>query len=276
MKRAGLSAISILGATLWSENADFVAKEEQAWLLAADELKTCKEKNLDAVVVTRMGHYIECEWQALVEQHRKYNEAISRAFDSEGPLDLWVVDPSRFSADGNLLMTLRVTKAAECVIEGYVNRLTGGRDFRGLANDIFGSRCRVRPYATEVRPGLWVADGAQVARNARVVAPAYFGHGVRISDDCLITRGSTVEANSYVDFGTAIEESSVLTDTYVGIGLDLSHSVVDGSEILNLHHEVRLRISDPVVMRRHSPRVQHDSQSVFETKEMALSSVEKH
>jgi len=116
------------------------------WLLAADELKTCQEKSLDAVVVTRMGHYIECEWQALVEQHRKYNEAISRAFDSEGPLDLWVVDPSRFSADGNLLLTLRVTKAAECVIEGYVNRLTGGRDFRRLAKELalqvagFGAR----------------------------------------------------------------------------------------------------------------------------------------
>ena len=109
-----------------------------------------------------------------------------------------------------------------------------------------------------------MADGAQIARNARVVAPAYIGHGVRILDDCLITRGSTVEANSYVDFGTAIEDSSVLLDTYVGIGLDLSHSIVDGDEIVNLRHEVRLRISDPVVMRRHFSKAQHDPHSVTE------------
>jgi hypothetical protein len=275
MKRAGLTGISILGTTIWSERNTFSPSEEQAWLLAADELKTRKEKNVDAVVITRAGHYIECEWQALLEQHRKYGEAVSRAFDSEGPLDLWVVDPNRFCDDGDLLTMLQATKVAVCGVEGYVNRLTGARDFRRLVIDIFSSRCRVRPYATEVRPGVWVADGAQIARNARVVAPAYIGHGVKISDDCLITRGSTVETNSHVDFGTAIEDSSVLPDTYLGIGLDLSHSVVDGDEILNLHHEVRLRISDPVVMHRRFPKGQHDQRSVIETKEMAFSSPEE-
>jgi len=277
LKSAGLSRISILGRTIWNEKPGPVPSEEQAWLLAANELKTCKEKNLDAVVVTRIGHYIECEWQALLEQHRKYGEAVSRAFDSEAPLDLWVVDPNRFYADGDLLRMLQVNKVAECAVDGYVNRLTGARDFRRFVTDIFSSRCRVRPYATEVRPGLWVAEGAQIARNARVVAPAYVGQGVKISGDCLITRCSTLETNSYVDFGTAIEDSSVLPDTYIGIGLDLSHSVVDGDEILNLHHEVRLRISDPVVMRRHFAKVQHDprSVSVIEMNVMALSSIEK-
>ena len=275
MKSAGLAGISILGTSIWSEKKGLSPSEEQAWLLAADELKSCKEKNVDAVVITRVGHYIECEWPALLAEHHKHGEAVSRAFDSEGPLDLWVVDPSRFCADGDLLTMLRVTEVAECAIEGYVNRLTGARDFRRFVTDIFSSACQGRPCATEVRPGLWVADGAQIARNARVVAPAYIGHGVKISDDCLITRCSTVETNSYVDFGTAIEDSSILPDTYVGIGLDLSHSIVDGDEILNLHHEVRLRISDPVVMRRHFPKVQRDPRSVLEMKEMAFSSTEE-
>jgi carbonic anhydrase/acetyltransferase-like protein (isoleucine patch superfamily) len=276
MKRAGLPGVSILGTTVWDEKGGFVSSEEQAWLLAAHELKAFKEKGLSAVVITRMGHYIECEWQALIEEHCNRGQAVSRAFDHEGPLDLWVVDPNRFCADGDLLMSLRASKTAEYQVEGYVNRLTGARDLRRLVTDIFSSRCQVRPSATEVRPGLWVADGAQIARSARVVAPAYIGYGVKIADECLITRCSTVEANSCVDFGTAIEDSSVLPDTYVGIGLDLSHSLVDGGEILSLHHEVRLRISDPVVMRRHSPRVQHDPQLVLEMKEMVLSSTERH
>jgi hypothetical protein len=215
MKRAGLSEISILGATTRNEKGEFVSGEEQSWLLAANELKTLKERRLDEVVIARVGHYIECEWQALLGQHRNFGQAVSRAFDTEGPLDLWVIEPNRFCANGDLLMTLRATKAAECVVEGYVNRLTGARDFRRLVVDIFSSRCRVRPHAKEVRPGLWVEDGAQIARNARIVAPAYIGYGVKISDDCLITRCTTLEANSYVDFGTAVEDSSVLPDTYV-------------------------------------------------------------
>jgi len=275
MKRAGLTGISILGTTTVSEKGGLLPSEETAWLLAAKELKAFQEKNLDAVVITRTGHYIECEWQALLEQHRNFGQAVSRAFDSQGLLDLWVVDPRRFYAEEDLLMTLRVTQAAECAVKGYVNRLTGARDFRRLVTDIFSFRCQVRPQATEVRPGLWLAEGTQIARSARVVAPAYIGYGVKIADDCLITRCSTVETNSYIDFGTAIEDSSVLPDTYVGIGLDLSHSVVDGGEILNLHHEVRLRISDPVVMRRLSPGAQQDRQMVAEMKELALSSTEK-
>jgi len=112
-------------------------------------------------------------------------------------------------------------------------------------------------------------EGAQVERGARVVAPAYIGRGVTIADECLITRGSNVESNSLIDFGTVIEDSSILPDTYVGIGLDLSHSVVDGSEVLNLQHGVRLRITDPVVVRRNAPH--RNSQNGVELSEVILS-----
>lgn len=275
MKCAGTSEISVFSTSVRSRKDGIIPNEEQAWRAATDALRVGQERGLDAVLIMRSGPYIECEWPSLLEQHREYGEAVTRAVDREGPLDLWVVDPDRFCVDGDLLLALRAAKAAEFAVEGYVNPLQGARDLRRWAIDILSARCQARPQGTEVRPGLWMAAGTQIGRSARIVAPAYIGCGVKISDDCLITRCSTVEANSHVDFGTAIEDSSVLPDTYVGIGLDLSYSVVDGSEILNLHHEVRLRISDPVVLRRHSPRVQDESEPVFETKEMALSSIEK-
>lgn len=275
IKCAGTTEVSVLGTNVCSDKVGFLSNEEQAWQAAADALKVASEGNLDAVLMMRIGPYIECEWSMLLERHREYGKAVTQAVDREGPLDLWVVDPHRFSVDGDLLPALRRADAAEFAVEGYMNRLQGAHDLRRFATDILSLRCQVRPQGNEVRPGLWMATGTQIARSARIVAPAYIGDGVKISDDCLITRYSAIEANSYVDFGTAIEDSSVLTDTYVGIGLDLSHSVIDGDEILNLHREVRLRISDPVVMRRQPPRVQHESQSVFERKEMALSSDEK-
>ena len=73
---------------------------------------------------------------------------------------------------------------------------------------------------------------------------------VKIGDECLITRGSNVESDSEVDYGTTIEDSSILSNTYVGIGLDLSHSVAQGGTLLNLQHDVLLQISDPAVMRQ--------------------------
>src|SRR4029077_19174021 len=140
-----------------------------------------------------------------------------------------------------------------------------------LATDLLTGKCKMRPHGVETRPGIWIDEGAQVARGARIVAPAYIGRDARIEDDCLITRCSNVESWSHVDFGTAVEDSSILTNTYVGIGLDLSHSIVDGDELLNLHHEVRLHISDPVVMRRNSPRgYQREQLTQPEASEMIL------
>jgi hypothetical protein len=46
-----------------------------------------------------------------------------------------------------------------------------------------------------------------------------------------------------------VEDSSVLANTYVGIGLELSHSIVDGGSLLNLHRGVLIEIADSAVMR---------------------------
>jgi carbonic anhydrase/acetyltransferase-like protein (isoleucine patch superfamily) len=280
IRRAGVDEISVLGQTAPAirysgEVTEPCRSEEDAWRSTAQLIRSYRQKAFHAILILRLGSYIECEFSTLFEQHRQNGEPVTRVFDQVGPLDLWVVDPRRFDEGGDLLDSLQTAETADFSVGGYVNRLHNAHDLRQLASDILSLRCRVRPNGTEVRPGLWIAEGAQIARSARLVAPAYIGKGVKVADDCLITRCSTVEANSYVDFGTAVEDSSILPETYVGIGLDLSHSVVEGSEILNLQHNVRLRISDPVVLRRNATRAQHDSQTVFEAKDVVLSSIER-
>jgi hypothetical protein len=66
----------------------------------------------------------------------------------------------------------------------------------------------------------------------------------------------------------------------VGIGLDLSHSIVDGDNLLNLQHGVVLKISDPVVLRqRRDNRVRSGTDGSFfanlELRDMAMSSAPK-
>jgi hypothetical protein len=60
-----------------------------------------------------------------------------------------------------------------------------------------------------------------------------------------------------------VEDSSILTGTYVGIGLDVSHSIADGTCLVNLNREVALEIKDPVVMRQvaqNKPRTEGNRQ----------------
>jgi NDP-sugar pyrophosphorylase family protein len=217
----------------------------------------------EALLVMRAGAYIEFDLSDLLQSHREQDKSVTRAFDNEGPLDLWIIDRAALARGEDLLTILRLSNPARYSVGGYVNRLEHPRDLRRLVVDGLTSRCRLRPVASEIRPGVWIDETAQVNRDARIVAPAYIGRGSRVEAQCLITRCSNVESNCQVDYGTVIEDSSILSNSYVGIGLDLSHSIVDGNNLLNLERNVTLEIADPCVIRpnrvtrkeknRHSP-----------------------
>ncbi len=242
--------------------------------LAAARFAEYKGDGFETVLVARCGAYVELDAAGMLSFHGEQGSIITRAFADDGPLDLWMVDASALPCTP-LMSALLCTRPSVYRSKGYVNRLRNARDFRQLVLDSFHSRCRLRPQGSEIKPGIWNCDGAQIDRSARVVAPAFIGRDVRISAECLITRGSNVERNSRVDFGTAVEDSSILSDSYVGIGLDVSHSIVDGRNLLNLRHNVNLEITDPVVMRKNTVRGgDHQPLASFESRHMALSSTE--
>jgi NDP-sugar pyrophosphorylase family protein len=263
LRRAGVEKISLFAdATVEPLNVAVVdpsgntalCSTENPWSAAALKLieyKETKETADNPTLVMRVGAYIEFELTELLQFHQEQNQVATRAFDDhKGPLDLWVVDTARLTRAEDLLNVLRATNPARYWVRGYVNRLEHAKDLRRLVVDGLSSRCRLRPQGSEARPGVWMDDGAQVHRDARVVAPAYIGRGTRIAAQCLVTRGSSVESNCQVDYGTVVEDSSILSNSYVGIGLDLSHSVVDGNNLLNLERNVTLEIADPCVIRQ--------------------------
>ena len=102
---------------------------------------------------------------------------------------------------------------------------------------------------TEVRPGVWLDEGSEIHRRARVVAPAYIGCASKVRADALITRLSDIERDCCIDCGTVVEDTSVLANTTIGICLDLCHAVVSGNILLNLEREVLIEISDSRVLR---------------------------
>jgi hypothetical protein len=86
-------------------------------------------------------------------------------------------------------------------------------------------------------------------------------------EDTLITRFSSVEKGCYVDYGTVIEDSSILENTHVGIWLDVCNSLAKGSKLFNLERNVILEISDPSILRatsaaREMLEAQRESQPV--------------
>ena len=262
LKKSGIDSVFVFAPPQRSLGfrADVRALTLDTWRAAALRFDKCKEEVFETVLIARCGAYAEFDVADMIAVHMEEGRIISRALAADGPLDLWLVDPSRFNVEESLENELLAADSADYELHGYVNRLNNAGDYRRLVLDSFSSRCGLRPRGTEIRPGVWVAENAGIGSGARIVAPAFIGREAKIGDDCLVTRGSNVEYCSEMDFGTAVEDSSILQKTYVGIGLDLSHSVADGRTLWNLRHDVTLEITDPVVMR---PNVgsKHDRRS---------------
>ena len=243
-----------------STNVTFSVSEDP-WDMAAQKLAADVET--ETISVMRASAFVEFDFGDFLQSHREQGKVVTRAFDHERPLDLWVIDRAAVTDGEDLRTILQRSMPARYSVRGYVNRLEHPRDLRRLVVDSLTSRCQLRPQATEIRPGVWIDESAQVNRDARIVAPAYIGRGSRVEAQCLITRCSNVESNCQVDYGTVVEDSSILSNSYVGIGLDLSHSIVDGNNLLSLERNVTLEIADPCVIRpnrvarkeknRHSP-----------------------
>ncbi len=212
-------------------------------------LQVYADEGIEQSFVLSGSLYAETDLLDLVYFHREAKKGVTRAFDHEGPLDMWVVDcaeNSRFALEN---MGTWDGDGASYFVAGYVRRLLHPRDLRAIIADSLGGVCAMRPGGQEVRLGIWVDEGAEIDRRARIVAPAYIGCRSRVREDALVTRCSSIERDCYIDFGTIVEDSSILANTRVGIWLDVHHAIASGNKLMSLNHDVLLEIADPNVMR---------------------------
>ena len=194
--------------------------------------------------------YTETDLLDLFYFHREARQAATRAFDREGALALWVVDCG-MSVEPGVVTVLREAgrNHASYFVRGYVHRLIHPRNLREMAADMLHGRCEKGITGKEIRPGVWIDEGARIHSRARIVGPAYIGCRSRVRADTLITRSSSVERDCCVDYGTVIEDSSVLPHTQIGIWLDVCHAVANGNRLFSLKRDVAIEILDPSVMR---------------------------
>lgn len=215
----------------------------------AEKLKEYSQNGIDHAFLASSALYAETDLLDFFFFHREARRMVTRARDRQGALDLWVVDCAAQHSDLDNKLTQEQANGSSYFVGGYARRLTRPHDLRLLISDVLRGRCAIRPSGQAVKAGLWMDEEAEIDRRARIVPPAYIGRGVKIQEDALITRCSSLEEGCYVDCGTVIEDSSILANTHVGIWLDVRHAVANGNKLLSLEHDVVLEISDPNVMR---------------------------
>lgn len=219
-------------------------------LSIAETLAEFSQAGVDYSFINRAESYTETDLLDLFYFHREAKSSVTRAFDAEGLLDLWVVDCALAQAPNiGALLEESGRDGSSYFIREYSCRVAHARDLRKLATDTLQRRCAFLPNGEEIRPGVWAGEGAVIDPLARIVAPAYIGCGSRVLEDTLITRCSSIERDCFVDFGTVIENSSILANSHIGIWLDVCHAVVRANRMLSVGRDVTVEISDPSILR---------------------------
>ncbi len=266
LRRAGIQAISVIvGAipipSLPAPDLEIAiaGRSSDRWSRATRTLQEHAAQGAEEVLVLGLGAYAECDVAEALQFHRAKRNFLTQLQHSQQPLDFWIVNgPAiRLSAcDCTLPFGVDRTLGpyASYRVKGYVNPLADARDLRQLAVDAFLARCAIKPRGREVRPGIWMDDGARPHRSARIVAPAYLGRFARLGPAAVIARFSNVERNCHVGGGTVIDSASILSYTAIGRGLDVSHALVDGNEFVDLNRNLTVRIDDPNLIRGTAPR----------------------
>lgn len=242
--------LSYLVPTLPTQSLEvsLVHRPAKAGVAAVRSLAEYVSKGVDTALLMRLGAYVELDFENLLQFHRSRIQPATPIYDTYGRLDCWIVDAAQCAqagveTDGSPIFE-RKFAAAPYFVRGYANRLQDARDFRRLIVDSLMSRCTITPDGIETKPGVWIGDGARIHRKARIVAPAYVGSKTKIEAGAVITRCSSIARGSRVQYGTVVEDSSILPDTYIGDCLDVSHAVVSGNHLVDLRRNVEVSIDD--------------------------------
>ena len=267
LRKAGIRPITVIGGPGLSSlpsNRDvhtIVAENSfTRWPAARQILKEQSAQGIETVLLIALGAYTEPNLPAALEFHRTRGIPLTQFEDTQGPLDFWIVDAKWFITAGTgCTLPFQYAEFPGLPIPysmvRYVNRLTGARDLRSLVADALLLRCELKPRGREVRPGIWLDDGARVHKSSRLVAPVYLGRSTKIGPSAVITRFSNVERNCRVGWGTVVERASILPHSVIAGGLDVSHAVVDGNRWVDLERNLTVHIDDPNLIRDTTPDV---------------------
>ncbi|HWR15805.1 MAG TPA: hypothetical protein VN577_13340 [Terriglobales bacterium] len=225
------------------------AAGDDLWRKAEAVFEEYSTAGADLVLFLRLGAYADIDFGDLMQFHNGRGSRITAVIDETGErLDIYAITGSRRNDAAYLFRHELKEFRQSCnsyLFTGYLNRLTSPHHLRALAVDALMQRVRIVPEGKQIRPGVWLGRGAQVHRRARVLSPAYIGAGSRVRAAAVVTRCSALEHHTVVDCGTVVENISTLPYTYLGAGLDVSHSVVGRSRVWNLKRNVEVEFSDP-------------------------------
>jgi hypothetical protein len=201
---------------------------------------------VERILVIELGTYTEVDVDELLRCHNQKRSPITEVLSDQERVGMTLIEAKHLTRNASSLASqLPAFLACSSSYEytGYSCRLAYPADYRRLVRSALTGQCGIKPMGKEIQPGVWVAPDTRVPGSVRLVGPCYIGSRVRVRSGASIETGSSIEQECEVDCGTTLSDSTVLPGTYIGPGLNVSESVVDGGRLVHLGHDFEIEVN---------------------------------
>src|SRR6266702_1738766 len=115
------------------------------------------------------------------------------------------------------------------VVDGYWEDVGNLEAYQKAHQDILDGRVKVDIGGFEVRPGVWLGEGAEVDPDARLDGPVLIGDFAKVERDVHLREYSVIGSGVVVKSGAFLHRAIVHDNAYIGQGASLRGCVVGRS-----------------------------------------------
>jgi len=84
----------------------------------------------------------------------------------------------------------------------------------------------------------------RIGKNVKIEPPVTLGNNVRLQDNTCVGSHTVIGQNVILDEKSYVDRSVVLSNTYIGKGLEISKKILDGNKIINVKNKQILEVDD--------------------------------
>jgi hypothetical protein len=199
------------------------------------------------ILLIEFGPYVEFDLLDLLRFHLDRQSPVTGVANEKGPLGITLLEAHHVTKNGSSFWNqfpAFFSCSSSYEFTGFVSPLSTPDDYRQLVQSALAGHCVIKPAGREVQPGIWIAPTAKLHSSVRILGPAYIGAHTRIRPGAMIGKGSSIEQQCDIECGTLIHNATVLPSTYIGPGLNVSDSIVQGSRLYHLGRKLDVQLGE--------------------------------
>lgn len=206
------------------------------------ELAGFARQGVKRLLVIKLNSYAEMDLGDFFRFHCERRNPVTEAHDSRGELGVSLLDQLALRApqaegDNSPAPGRDGSRPYQYHFNGYAKRILSANERQELVGDALTGACAMRPFGKQIRDQVWVGEGVELAKSARVIGPTYIGERAIIRAGATIGPFASVERDCVIDCGATVERSTVMPQTYLAPGILIQDGVVDGGYLEHLGWE---------------------------------------